>query len=227
LNARIRGLLTADDYYWSDDPDLVRLPKSVVKDLNPLRAVDSRGNIRDWGVELLDMTPAAKWRVGAAVRAYSESLGQLIATQAYETNYLSDELADWANRPHKSIWVPPLGADTQTLRANLLGQLQQVLGDERARLLLGDGAANQSVCSVWIGEHDYFSKGALVTVFIYASPFDTNTLMVNELLDSRGGGHGESRNQVGLWLPEAITHRFFDSWLAQMGLTNIPKSLVP
>jgi RNA polymerase sigma factor (sigma-70 family) len=227
LNARIRGLLTADDYYWSDDPDLVRLPKSVVKDLNPLRAVDTRGNIRDWGVELLDMTPTARRQVGAAVRAYSEALGQLIATQAYETNHLPDELVDWASRPHKSIWVPPLGADTQTLMANLLGQLQQVLGDERARLLLGDAAEGKFASSVWIGAHGDFSKGALVSVFIYTNPFDTSSLMVNELVDSRGGGRGESRNQVGLWLPEAITHRFFDSWLAQMGLTNIPKSLVP
>jgi hypothetical protein len=47
-------------------------------------------------------------------------------------------------------------------------------------------------------------------------------------VDSGGGGHAaEKRNQVKLWLPEAITHRFFDSWLAQMGLTNIPMSVVP
>ena len=36
-----------------------------------------------------------------------------------------------------------------------------------------------------------------------------------------GGGVSENRHRLGLWaLPEAFSSRFFDPWLAQMGITN-------
>ena len=167
LKARLFGLLTAADYHWPEDLDFVRIPKSAVKELNPLGAIDRAGRIQDWGAELLGLTPDEKRRAEEALRAHTQALSQLAATRAYETNYLPAALAtQWAGSPNKSIWVPPLGADPQPLMANLLAQIRDVLGDERAQLLVGDAVAGKAGFSQWLGTLGDLSKGALFTVCV-------------------------------------------------------------
>ena len=139
MKARLFGLLTAADYHWPEDLDFVRIPKSAVKELNPILAVDVTGKIKDWGAELLGLTPEEKQRAEAALQAHAQAVSQLAANRAYETNSLPASLAThWAGKPYKSIWVPPLGADAQSLMAGLLAQVGDALGEERAQLLLGD-----------------------------------------------------------------------------------------
>jgi RNA polymerase sigma factor (sigma-70 family) len=222
LRARLLGLLTATDYHWPKDLDFVRIPKSAIKELNPLRAVDVAGKIQDWGAELLALTPEEKQRTEESLRAQSEALSQLAATQAYETNYLPAALAThWAGSPYKSVWVPPLGADTQPLMVSLLAQVSDALGDERAQLLLGDAVAGKSTfSSTWGQTFGDLSKGELFTVCV--SPDDPDGLEYGEFRDAAGGGGKfKNRHKVRLWsIPEAIASRFFDPWLAQMGITN-------
>src|ERR1019366_6713075 len=167
LKARLFGLLTAAHYHWPEDLDFVRIPKSAVKELNPLRAVDLGGKIQDWGAELLGMTPEEKHRAEEALSAHSQAVSQLAAARAYETNYLPVVVAThWAGNPYKSIWVPPLGPDTQPPMANLLAQVSDALGEERAQLLLGDAAEGKGRYSQWGTTFGGLSHGELFTVCI-------------------------------------------------------------
>jgi len=221
LKARLFGLLTAADYRWPEDLDFVRIPKAAVKELNPLRAVDVAGKIQDWGAELLGLSPEEKQRTEAALRAHAQAVSQLAASQAYETNSLPAVLATlWAGNPYKSIWVPPLGADTQPLMANLLAQVGDALGDERAQLLLGDAAAGKAGYSLWRQAVGDLSQGELFTVCV--NPDHPDGLEFGAYRDGNGGGGvQENKHEVKLYsLPEAISSRFFDPWLAQMGITN-------
>ncbi len=167
LKARLFGLLTAADYRWPEDLDFVRIPKSAVKDLHPILAVDVAGKIKDWGAELLGLTPEEKQRAEAALQAHAQALSQLAANRAYETNPLPASLAThWPGKPCKSIWVPPLGADAQPLMADLLAQIGDALGEERAQLLLGAAATGKAAYSQWGKTVGGLYRGTLFTVCV-------------------------------------------------------------
>jgi RNA polymerase sigma factor (sigma-70 family) len=219
--ARLFGLLTAADYHWPEDLDFVRIPKSAVKAFNPARTIDRLDQIRDWGAELLGLTPEEQQQTEEVLRAHTQAFGELAASQAYETNYLMDALTEWASPPHKSVWVPPLGADLQTLMADLREQLRQVLGDERTQLLLGEAAEDQPCFShsFWTWGDLFKGKGVLLTIVV--NPDHPSGVEYSELVNGGGGGfYYHSPDEVRSNLPEAITIRCFGSWLAQMGITN-------
>ena len=221
LKARLLGLLTAADYHWPKDLDFVRIPKSAVKELNPILAVDVAGKIKDWGAELLGLTPEEKQRAEAVLQAHAQALSQLAANRAYETNSLAASLAPhWAGKPYKSIWVPPLGADAQPLMADLLAQIGDTLGEERAQLLLGAAAAGKAAYSQWGKTVGGLYRGTLFTVCV--NPDQPDGLEYGQYQDAVGGrGRSKNRHQLLLYsLPEAISSQFFDPWLAQMGITN-------
>jgi RNA polymerase sigma factor (sigma-70 family) len=224
LRARLFDLLTAADYHWPEDLDFVRIPKSAVKAFNLVRAIDRwdhPGQIRDWGAELLGLTPEEQQQTEEVIRAHTQAFGELAASQAYETNYLRDELTEWASPPHKSVWVPPLGADLEALMADLRGQLRQVLGDERTQLLLGEAAEDQPCFShcFWTWSDLFKGKGVLLTLVV--DPDHPQGLGFDEIVNNDGGGYYyQNGEELRVALPEAITSRFFDAWLAQMGITN-------
>ena len=222
LKARLLGLLTAADYHWPTDLEFVRIPKSAVKELNPLHAVTVTSKIEDGGGELLGLTPEEKQRAEEALRGYSQAVSQLAATRAYETNFLPPTVAThWADHPYKSVWVPPLGTDIQPLMDNLLAQVGDALGDERAQLLLGDVVAGKSDYSRWSAAYARLSKGTLFTICV--NPDGPDGVECAQYQNgSGGGGSNGNRHEVNLYsLPEAISSQFFDPWLAQMGITNI------
>jgi hypothetical protein len=221
LKARLFGLLTAADYHWPEDLDFVRIPKSAVKELHPILAVDAAGKIKDWGAELLCLTPEEKQRAEAALQAHAQALSQLAANRAYETNSLPASLAThWAGKPYKSVWVPPLGADAQPLMADLLAQVGDALGEERAQLLLGADAPGKPAYSQWGKTVGGLYRGTLFTVCV--NPDQPDGLDYGQYQDAVGNrGRSKNRNQLLLnSLPEAISSQFFDPWLAQMGITN-------
>ena len=228
LKARLLGLLTATDYHWPKDLDFVRIPKSAVKELNPIRAVEITGKIKDWGAELLGLTTEEKQRAEEALRGYSQAVSQLAATRAYETNSLPPGVAtQWAGKPFKSVWVPPLGIDVQPLMDNLLAQGRDALGDERAQLLLGDIVAGKADYSHGSAVFGCLSKGTLLTVCV--NPDGPDGVECGQYHDgSGGGGSNGNRHEVNLYsLPEAVSSRFFDPWLAQMGVTNTAARVNP
>jgi len=141
---------------------------------------------------------------------------------------LPAELAThWAGSPYKSVWVPPLAADAQPLMADLLAQIDDALGQERAQLLLGAAAAGKPAYSQWGKTVGGLYRGTLFTVCV--NPDQPDGLEYGQYQNAVGGG-GRSRNrhQLPLFiLPEAISSQFFDPWLAQMGITNTATTAHP
>jgi hypothetical protein len=106
--------------------------------------------------------------------------------------------------------------------ANLLAQVSNALGDERAQLLLGDALAGKARYSTWGATFGglSLSNGELFTVCVNSGHPDG--LEYGQFHNANGGTSvSENRHEVELYvLPEAVASRFFDPWLAQMGITN-------
>ncbi len=228
MKARLFSLLTTTDYHWPDDLPFVRIPKSAVKELNPLRAVGNTGRIESWGSELLGLTPEEKQRTEEVLRAQSEALSQLAASRAYETNELPASLAEhWASGSHKSVWVPPLGPEVQLAMTNLLAQAQQVLGEERAALLLGDVIAGTYTYSLWGRAFGELCNGELYTV-CFRQDYPEGFEYGQYLNGAGGGGTGGKMGVLPLYaVPDPIARQFFVPWLAQFGITNTTPRVRP
>jgi RNA polymerase sigma factor (sigma-70 family) len=228
LKARLFGLLSATDYRWPEDLPFVRIPKSAIKELNPLRGVDNAGHMQGWAAELLGLTPEEKQRVEETLRAHSEALSQMAAAHAYETNDLPESLAEhWAGKPHKSVYVPPLGTEVDTVLANLLGQAQQALGDERAQLLVGDLSTGNGRFTQWGRALGGLTQGELITVCF--DPDYPGGLQYGQYLNGSGAQRvGRDPHALPLYaVPEPVATQFFAPWLAQFGITNIASRPLP
>jgi RNA polymerase sigma factor (sigma-70 family) len=219
--ARLFGLLTEADYRWPADLPFVRIPKRAVKELNPLSGVSNAGRMRSWAAELLGLTPEEQQRVEEVLRKHSEALSQLAASRAYETNSLPANLAaHWDGKPHKSVYVPPLGDEVRPLMASLLAGTQEALGDERAQLLLGDVVTGKPQFAQWARALGGLARGELITVCF--DPDHAGGLEYGQYLNGSGGsGLGRNRQALPLYaVPDPLANQFFAPWLAQFGITN-------
>ncbi|MCY2924800.1 MAG: hypothetical protein NT031_05075, partial [Planctomycetota bacterium] len=204
----------------------VRIPKSTLKKLEfypvILPAVSLNDMMEDCVSELLGMSPEEKQRAEEVLRAYGKAFSELGAAgiaRAYETNYLPASIAaHWASHPYKSVCVPPPDTKLQTLLATVLTQSQQVLGEERAQLLLGNLVTGKSSwAGLFSGRRD--GPDGLYTVCV--NPDHSDGLEYGEYCDGSGVGR-VSHNRNELWLnlvSEPIASRFFAPWLEQLGIT--------
>ena len=215
LRKRLQGLLTATDYRWPKDLPFVRIPKSALKKVFPGSAINYAGKLEDWGAELLCLTPDERQQAEEALRDHTESLAQSAADRAYVTNYVPEGIvAMGQSKISQSVWVPAPTPDDPAMTDGLRGRLNQIVGENRVQLLLGDGKGS----SDWLGTSENSQTGKLYTVCL--DPTDPDGLAA-QYIDGNGGGcHSSNTNEVTLTLPSAIAIRFFDPWLNQMGITN-------
>jgi RNA polymerase sigma factor (sigma-70 family) len=219
LKLRLRALLAAAESRWPDDLPFVRIPKSDIKELRPGRAIDRTGNIQDWGAELLCLTPDEKQRTEQALRDHAEAAVQSALERAYATNYLPPNVAShWAGKPYQSVCVPPPGNDPAATSTSLLAEIAQIIGEERAQLLLGEG--NFIGIGDWFGILEGSPKGDLLTVCVDRN--DPDGLACGQYWNGSGGyGVFTRGNEVRLaFIPDPIARKFFDPWLEQLGITN-------
>ncbi len=219
LKERLRGLLAAANYRWPDDLPFVRIPKSDIEKLRPIRAIGRTGRIEDWGAELLALTTDEKQQTEKLLRDHTESLAQSAAARAYLTNYLPPNIAShWNGKPHQCVWVPPPAEAAPQLAENLRASVGQILGHERAELLLGSPAA--AGFSAWFGSGGDVPKGVLLTVCV--DPNCPDGLKYGQYMDANGGDMvSQNANEVRLnFIPDSIATRFFNPWLEGMGITN-------
>jgi hypothetical protein len=111
--------------------------------------------------------------------------------------------------------------------ANLLAQVSDALGDERAQLLLGDAATGKAGYSQWGVTFGGLSNGELFTICVNSGHPDG--LEYGQFHNGSGGTRvSDNRHEVELYvLPEAVASRFFDPWLAEMGITNTASQANP
>jgi RNA polymerase sigma factor (sigma-70 family) len=149
---RVRGELTATDYRWPADSPFVRIPKSVLPDLDTARTVSESdvmfvgygssfhamysppGNLAVEARELLGLTPEERAQIETALHEYISSSDASMAASAYETNQArhfeipKDALAS-------SVWVIPAASSATERVQEFKTAVRSVAGDERWPLI--------------------------------------------------------------------------------------------
>jgi len=220
LKARIHGLLTDANYRWPDDLPYVRIPKSIVRELDLQHLFGLSGAISERGLEFLAITPEEKIATERALENYGRGAENLMAARAYETNMPNSG----AGRITKTVIVPPLGQELKTLAHDTHVQITQLLGTERGKILFG---GNEE------GAIQIFSPGNLwkiseepqnFTVWIDPAAANTNGPAFGANWSSTLGGTGtkgslaQVRTELDIF-PKPIAE-LFEPWLRQLGFTN-------
>jgi RNA polymerase sigma factor (sigma-70 family) len=126
---KVRGLLTAPDYQWSDDSPFVRIPKAALPELCKRSQPEpfwSPGVVRPYARELLGLTGAERQSVEAALHEHFLALER--AAFLIETN---KPLSGSAVAARKFILLPPPEDERDRHAKQLLAGLSSVLGEER------------------------------------------------------------------------------------------------
>lgn len=217
MKARVRGLLTDDNYHWPDDLPYVRVAKSEVRSLDLLHkggTFGQDGTLSQAAREMLGITAAEQAPVEQALGNYWHGVWDMTEEAAYQTNIEVDA----SGRITDTVVVPPLGDPLKTLAKNTASQLSDVLGSDREQILFGDwaqgGIQTFSPGNLWlIGDQPQ-------TFTVWVNPDSTSSKPsygsgwhVNGTGISTGGNGG-----VDL-IPSSIMQKFFSPWLNQHGIT--------
>lgn len=223
LRTRIRGAFADADRGWPADLPYVRVPKSVVGELDLMSKFGHSGEISDEVLELLALIPEEKIRSEEALSNYWHGVDTLMAERAYETN-VAAELPP--GRLAKTVIVPPLGANLKELGEATRAELTQVLGAERERILFGDWDQG-AIQLFWPGSLWRISEEPQKFEFWADEPnaktaeprfgFSWSTTLAGT---STEGTWSQAKTGVRIF-PEPIIAQFFEPWLQQMGITNL------
>ena len=223
LRQRLQSLLTATDYRWPDDLPFVRIPKSILTNLDCTAAISRTGTVEEWGAQVLGMTSEEHTQTEQAFGEYLHDVAELVASRAYETNAPQVMMGAFSNKLAKAIAVPRLGEEARALVADLRDRVQRTLGSERDELLLQRWETEKSGWS-WLGACRQLTEEPQVfTVWIERRPGGVwhGEEWTNAKGSGGGGGGANREDELHFsFLPDSMRSRFFDPWLGQLGLTN-------
>ncbi|MDB6110024.1 MAG: hypothetical protein JWR69_1774, partial [Pedosphaera sp.] len=215
--ARVRAMLTDANYRWPEDSPYVRVPKSVVRQLDLQAKFHQAGTISEQALELYGINATEKAAAEKALGNYWSGTLSLMASQAYETNAPSAGTAH-PERVTKTVIVPPLGKDLTTLADTARGQLVDTLGAERENLLFG-GWDQGAIQIFWPGNLWKIAEEPQ-TFTVWADPTATQEPFLGTSWKSTLGGTSPDGSWSLKILPAPIVTRFFQPWLQQLGITN-------
>lgn len=129
--SKTRARLLTGDAAWPDDLPFVRIPKSILPELQVYHPVLPPGVIRAEARELLGLTPAEREQAEAALHQHLATMDELMESNRFETNG-----GQYVQIPQNSVasqvWkLPALGDAVDHSAATLQTALQVVLGEER------------------------------------------------------------------------------------------------
>ena len=161
-----------------------------------------------------------------ALGDYWKGVRDLMSAHAYETNAPGQP----AGRVAKTVIVPPLGQELQTLAENTRDQITQHFGEERGKKMFGgwDAGAIQVFLggNLWkISENPQY-----LTVWVEPGTTDKGARMGSSWYGSEGGITSDTGllGFASVGFASEITARFFEPWLRQYGITNaVPPYPVP
>jgi RNA polymerase sigma factor (sigma-70 family) len=128
---RMRGLLTAADYRWSDDSPFVRIPKSVLPELSKSSVgwFGPPGVVMPWGRELLGLSSPEEQSLEEALQRDIADMEGRLGAGIYETNEPSRFTK--AALAGQVFVVPVLGDEAKQLTDPMLAELHGIFGEER------------------------------------------------------------------------------------------------
>ncbi|MDR3456148.1 MAG: sigma-70 family RNA polymerase sigma factor [Verrucomicrobiae bacterium] len=128
---RVRGRLLAADYQWPDDLPFVRIPKSILPQLQVRQPVMQPGIIKQEARELLGLSPAEREQMEAALQKHLATVDSLMDAGRYETNRARLTQIPAAALASKVFTVPALGDAVKQSADALESALKTTLGSER------------------------------------------------------------------------------------------------
>jgi len=180
--AQARARLLGADYQWPEDLPFVRIPKSILPQLDVYQPVKAPREIRQETSELLGLTPTERELIEAALGQHFAAMDGLMEANRYETNRTRfAHIPSDAKAGH--VWgLPALGDGVTRSAEELQTALKATLGDERwpmvaqqltsfgseslRRILNLDAAEKGQELSTWIQERD----GQLVAGYSWGEP---------------------------------------------------------
>jgi RNA polymerase sigma factor (sigma-70 family) len=132
---KIRGLLTAADYHWSDDSPFVRIPKSVLLELSKKTSraepFGKPGVVEPYARELMGLTPSERQSVEAALHRHFAEVDERLAAGIYETNTTRPGRIPDAAVAATVFVFPELGDEAKQPADQRLPEVRRILGEER------------------------------------------------------------------------------------------------
>ena len=132
---KIRGLLTAADYHWSDESPFARIPKSVLPGLNQVigsTPFGAPGVIKYYARELLGLSSGERESLETALHEHFTELYARRAAGIYQTNSASQPGTE--TLAATQFVMPELADQEKQFVAQVLEDAKGTLGDERWRL---------------------------------------------------------------------------------------------
>lgn len=129
---KTRGQLMAADYRWDDDSAFVRIPKSVLPELNELAQdgpFSPPGVVNPYERELLSLTPAERQAMEDTLRAVAEvQYGEKVEVYERDNPLSGRMLASkvFFNEPSGKV-----GEEANQRFAQMLKEIRGILGEER------------------------------------------------------------------------------------------------
>lgn len=128
---QLRERLLAADFRWSDDNPFVRIPKSVLRELNVHPLISKPGVISQPTSELLGLTPEEHEQLGSALQQHIAAMDKMVESHVYETNQAQRLRVPDSVLDSKIFVVPALGSEASTLGNELEAEFKSTLGAER------------------------------------------------------------------------------------------------
>lgn len=237
--AQARARLLAGDYQWPEDLPFVRIPKSILPQLDVYQPVKAPREIRQETCELLGLTPMEREQVEAALGQHFAVMDGLMEANRYETNRTRyAHIPSDAKAGH--VWgVPALGEGVKVTAEELQTALKATLGDERwpmiaeqlkssgsdslRRILNLDAGEKGQELSAWVQERD----GQLVAGYSWGEGngyFNSGGVALNLFLPDAKFPDGSSAEDYLHTRPvaEALIQPAL-AWLRQQAETRLEK----
>lgn len=128
---QLRERLLAADFRWSDDCPFVRIPKSVLPELDVHPLVSRPGVISQPASELLGLTPEEREQVENTLQQHFVAMDKLVESHVYETNQSQRLRVPDSALDSKIFVVPALGDEARALGNQLEAAFKSTLGVER------------------------------------------------------------------------------------------------
>lgn len=128
---QLRECLLAADFRWSDDYPFVRIPKSVLPELDVHPLISRPGVISQPASELLGLTAGEHEQLESALQQHFAAMDKLVESHVYETNQSQRLRVPDSALDRKIFVVPALGDEVTALGNELETAFKSTLGVER------------------------------------------------------------------------------------------------
>lgn len=135
LRAQLAGRLPRPVYQWSDNSPYVRVPKSLLRDMDIAAVANRRGELSEQMKDALQMTGAEAQQAQAAIDRFMAAFQAAQAAGVQPVKPTAADLQGHTPEDTRVFAFPDVTEQLKPLRAELFATLNDTLGPDRLELL--------------------------------------------------------------------------------------------